>query len=577
MNDEVVWTEVDGVPTVIGQGRGSRVKAGLVFRVGQADETLATTGITHLVEHLALHQQGIGDYHFNGATAQNYTQFHVEGTTEHVVEYFASVCAGLRDLPFHRLETEKEILRTERTGRGSGPASQLPIFRYGAEGYGLSSYHELGLPTLTPDRVADWARTRFTRDNAVLWVIGDEIPSGLRLDLPRGTRQPLPVVTSALPHTPAWFPAPGEVLCLHALVQRSTAAMVFARILGKALFADLRQRGGYSYTAQADYQVLDRDLAAVLAVADSAPDKQEAVVGGFVDVLARLRHRPVDAADLASATAAMRHDLEELDESQLVPGYAVNHLLGRPQESREQMLAELDRVSVDDLAEVANEVYASALVQVPALGLGWAGIQQAPAWSNGPVWGTEYPPLGDDAGTLVVGSEGVSLRVGSESVTVRYSDCVAVQAFPDGGRRIFGRDGFSIPVEPTMHRLAPGVTTSIVDSVPPSLVIPMPPRTPDQVPRPAVPEGAAGPGVAHPGRRPPGPVRTGLRRAAYLLMWPVCAFFLLMAVAATGAYIDDDPDMPLGAAIFVWAMFAVPAVATWKLRVPKRQPAFTPR
>nr|WP_117212210.1 insulinase family protein [Allorhizocola rhizosphaerae] len=28
--------------------------AGLVFRVGQADETLATHGISHLVEHLAL-------------------------------------------------------------------------------------------------------------------------------------------------------------------------------------------------------------------------------------------------------------------------------------------------------------------------------------------------------------------------------------------------------------------------------------------------------------------------------------------------------------------------------------------
>lgn len=146
MTPDVAWTEVDGVTTLRAPGRGTRIKAGLFFRVGCADETLATAGITHLVEHLALHQQGVGDYHYNGATADLYTHFHVEGSADHVVEYFDSVCTSLHDLPVHRLETEKELLRTERAGRGGGPAAQIPLLRYGAQGYGLSACQEMGLP-----------------------------------------------------------------------------------------------------------------------------------------------------------------------------------------------------------------------------------------------------------------------------------------------------------------------------------------------------------------------------------------------------------------------------------------------
>lgn len=46
-------TSTSGVPTFWTDGPG-RFSAGLVFRVGRVDETLVTSGITHLVEHLAL-------------------------------------------------------------------------------------------------------------------------------------------------------------------------------------------------------------------------------------------------------------------------------------------------------------------------------------------------------------------------------------------------------------------------------------------------------------------------------------------------------------------------------------------
>ena len=76
----ITRSDVDGIP-VLHAPRPGPVAAGLVFRVGQADETLPQHGITHMVEHLALHRQGVGDIHHNGATGDVVTHFVVRGST----------------------------------------------------------------------------------------------------------------------------------------------------------------------------------------------------------------------------------------------------------------------------------------------------------------------------------------------------------------------------------------------------------------------------------------------------------------------------------------------------------------
>lgn len=119
-----------------------------------------------------------------------------------MVEYLNGVCAALRDLPTDRLETEKGILRTEAAGKGHGPAHAATLWRYGSRSYGLTGYAETGLYRLTADDVRAWAQTRFTAENAVLWITGDSVPEGLDLTLPRGEWHPAPAATSALPATP---------------------------------------------------------------------------------------------------------------------------------------------------------------------------------------------------------------------------------------------------------------------------------------------------------------------------------------------------------------------------------------
>ncbi|HWU08270.1 MAG TPA: insulinase family protein [Streptomyces sp.] len=480
-------TEVDGIRTVLTAASGP-VTAGLLFRVGVADETLATTGITHLVEHLALHRHGLSDLHYNGATGVTYTLFHATGTPEEVVTYLNGVCAALRDLPLERLETEREILRTEAAGRSRRPGHQLPLWRYGAQGYGLSSYGEHGTWHLTADAVRDWAYTRFTRDNAVLWITTDTVPQGLDLTLPAGVPRPLPAPTSALPVTPAYITGGGGGVVMDGIVRRSTAASLFAEVLRRALFTDLRQKGGYSYTADADYSPRDNEFATVTAFADALPSKQDAVVGGFVDVLARLRAGSIGQAELESARAKVlkQYDTPDVTAAQL-PSHALNLLTGHSNLTEHEHRAELAGVTPDDLREVARELHSTALLQVPGRGADWAGFTAAPQWSTDTPTapGTRHPSLEDGSTLLTVAPDAVSLTTPAGQVVIRYDACAALLVHPDGGRHLTGLDGFLIRVEPTLYKgLTPDRTAVIDAAVPAAAVVRMPPRDPDGIPRP---------------------------------------------------------------------------------------------
>ncbi|MFG2979219.1 M16 family metallopeptidase [Streptomyces sp. NPDC048331] len=561
--DGITTTVVNGIRTVLAP-RSGPLTAGLLFRVGRADETLATSGITHLVEHLALHHHGLGDLHYNGATALTYTHFHVHGTPADVVAYLNGVCAALHDLPMDRLDTEKEILRTEAAGSGSGPVQASALWRYGSRSFGLAGYAELGLHGITADDVRAWARTRFTAENAVLWITGDTVPEGLDLTLPTGEWHPTPEATSALPTTPAWFPGEDGALVLTSVLPRSTAASLFADVLGKELFRALRQKGGYSYTAAAEYTPRDTDSATVVAYADALPQKQDAMVGAFVDVLAKLRAGRIEQADLDSvrASALARFDLPELAAAKL-PAHAMNLLLRHPDLTVAEAKAELEAVTVSDLHQVAEAVWADALVQVPGRGLDWAGLAAAPAESAEVVGGLRHPAVADSGGLLRLAEDGVSQIAPGRRATVRYAECSLMQVFPDGARHLIGHDGFTVAVEPTLyHRITPAELATIDAAVPASVVVRMPPREPSRIPRPAEPRPAAAPAV----------------RSVWFtaLLWVLGLPGLLIGgsvLLMTLAVSDDHYRVPEDSArqLFTWLLLAGAFLIPWGVCLNRRR------
>ncbi|MFE4701206.1 insulinase family protein [Streptomyces sp. NPDC056738] len=565
MSQVIHHTEIDGIPTLFAYAAGP-MRAGLVFRVGVADETLAGAGITHLVEHLALHRQGLADYHFNGATKAAFTHFHVEGVEHEVVTYLHGVCASLLDLPMERLETEKEILRTEEARREPG---QLPLWRYGAQGYGLSSYPEWGVRQARPEDVRRWAETWFTRDNAVLWVAGERLPAGLSLKLPDGERRPMPRVTSALPTAPAYFSDGQGGVLLDAVVTDTTAARMYAGVLERELSRSLRQEGGYSYTAAADHTSRRDGFATVTAFADALPAKQDAVLGGFVDVLAGLQAGRIAAADLDAIRGRADASLTAPDAAvRRLPGAAEDLLAHRRPPTLDELRGELWAVTPQHVHAVALEAAGTALLQAPSGHTAdWAGYTAAPTSSSYAVTGKRFPSVRKDGPALVVGGEGVSLTAGGDAVTVLYRSCAAVLSFPDGGRRLIGTDGICVEVEPGDYGVDAHTMATIDAAVPAGTAVQLPPRQ-RRPERPAPEREAQGrdSGSASGRQGAAGPRRTIGQTAVLVLFGTLAGLWSLLALMYT-VFGLADPETSFGAwaalTVFLWCvggLLAWPAV-----------------
>ncbi|WP_229073900.1 insulinase family protein [Actinoplanes sp. DH11] len=474
--------EVDGVPAVLAPVTGP-MHAGLVFRVGVADEPLVKRGITHLIEHLAVHgRAGVGT-HTNSTTGVEHTYFHARGTAEHIAAFLNGVCAALRDLPAGRIDAEKDVLRAEAGGRRPEPRS---MWRHGARDYGMPSFGERGLPGLTGDDLHGWVAQFFTRENAALWVAGDEVPPGLRLNLPEGVRQPAPMPSTALPVTPAWFAAHGDGVAWDTVVRREARAAVFANVLERQL---LRELGGDSDDRpeiRTEYEPRVSRTARISAIAEAPPERRPALLAGLTGVLSAMRAGRIRDTDVSTVVDLTCAGLREADErGGRLPGQAVNVLAGRGVRGVEEAVAEVRAVTVDDVAEVSAAAYRAGLLMAPAgTTTGPDGWTAAPGVSEAAVTGRTHRARGNRGLRLVHGADGVSVVEGDAIRTVRYDACAAVYAWPDGGRRLIGDDAIAVRVEPTLYRDGAAAVADIDARTPPGTRIEMPPRDPERIPQP---------------------------------------------------------------------------------------------
>jgi zinc protease len=507
---DIVTTEVDGVPTLWARRAGSWT-AGLVFRVGYADETLARSGLTHLVEHLAMRGAGPVVHQSDAVTAPTTTTFATRGGPEEIVAFLREVCAGLREPPVARLPAEKVVLRAEARSR---PPRPNLVWRYGARTYGLGGFPELGLDDLTGDDVLAWSRRGFTRGNAVLWLAGGPPPAGLRLDLPAGARLPVPEPTSALPGTPAWFTGDGTSVSWDAQVPRSAAAMLCTGLLGRRVAGVLRRERGPVGDVAAGYERLTAGLAVVSVHADILGGRAGEAADRLVDTVRAVAGgdwpdgdlEPVRAEVLAALTAP-EAAVQRLGHS------ATDLLLGGRVESAGRMRAQAEAVDAAAVRVVARRLLDDALVMLPpGRDLTRAGFAPAPTHSPGPVRGrTHRPapgrwppgttlrlarrlagdrlpgpdpagrpgrpggpqrtaPTGDGPDRLVAGPAGVSIRCAGRWSTVRYDECAAVLAHPGGRRVLVGHDAVTVDVDPDRWRGGSAVAAAVDARVPAGLV-----------------------------------------------------------------------------------------------------------
>ncbi|HWL35712.1 MAG TPA: insulinase family protein [Frankiaceae bacterium] len=479
------WTEVDGVPVAWVDVAGP-LRASLCFRVGMANETVPLRGVTHLVEHLALHGMHDRRYPLNGTTDLTETRFMSAGTPEETVEFLGTVCDRLGDLPAERVEVERQVLRAEADARTRSYRDTLLVWRYGAAGPGLAGIDEYGLRWLDAATVRWWAAQRFTRGNAILLLSGPP-PAGLRLPLADGPAHP-PVVAEATEAViPGWFPTDCRGVAMSGVRPRRPGGNVAMAVLESELTRVLRFERGLTYSVGALSEALDATRSHVVYAADAHVDRHAELRDGFLEVVGRLADAGPDPAELERLID--RGGRGDADDHLLgyLFGLGADFAAGAPYESFELLDEAWRTMTPEGVTELVRAVADSALFMLPYdLGMP-ADIPAVPVTSPTTVAGRTFRGLARHE-VLVVGDEGVSRVEHGHAVTVRWNETAATLWWGDGTRVVVGRDAFQVVVKPAEWEDGHDAVAAIDARAPRHAAVPMgegkPPPPPGSWPAP---------------------------------------------------------------------------------------------
>lgn len=433
-------TEVDGVPVFWQQGP-EPLSAGLCFGVGRRDESFTNGGLTHLVEHLVMGALPKSHLDRNASVSPKLTEFTATGRPDAVAGFLAQVCRLLADLPTERLATEARILAAEEERNGADVLGLLLHLRYGATGLGLLGMTQPGLAALTAEDVRTHVETWFVRENAALWLTGPP-PEGLELALrsgsaPRRTvqrRVPLPLPAQTR------YPGPDPALTFEASVSGTTLCAL--RILQDRMTERLRHTGGHSYDVDHLPIAVDESTSHVAFFADAPEKELGEVLLGMWEELHRLAQDGPTAEELADDLEGSREYVRDLRAAEGAVSAAVARRFdGAPYQDDAAILAELERLTPEDVAEALRAALPSLIVLVPeAAPPVLPDVPELPDGTQDPLPGRVHkrrlragPPRG---ARLVASPEGVMLEIGAGQLTVRYDDCVAVGVTDVGHRHL---------------------------------------------------------------------------------------------------------------------------------------------
>ncbi|HEX8768355.1 MAG TPA: hypothetical protein VF714_08290, partial [Jatrophihabitans sp.] len=449
-------SEVDGVPTYWVPSSSQTLRASLMFRIGMSDLTLPTHGRLHLLEHLALHGRESISSPSNGEVGLLHTAFEIAGRPEQVVDFFAQLCTWLADPRFDDLAHERRVLSAEQQQRAHGATARHLMCRYGARGAGLAAYPEYGLHQASADDLRTLAEAAFVSGNAVLSLSG-EPPADLRLPLREGRRRPTSVAVGCEQPLPGGFTDPVDGIGLSGALPRSTAATAFTRTLQRELQRDIRGQSGMGYSAWSAYEAVDADTAVIAAGMDILAEGRAGLVDRTQALLRRLAGQGPDAADFADdIELAVRH-LSDPSADPWWGAYAAARadvIGGRPFDI-DRYLDELQRLSLDDLRQVAGQFQASMLLGVDQ-GTEHGDLDWLDAAPNGrrieggqSYFAIERPV---DRAVLTVGPRQIRIEDGERWLAAAPAEVEAALAYPDGGRVLIRSDGYQLPVEPNLWR-----------------------------------------------------------------------------------------------------------------------------
>ncbi|HEU5254752.1 MAG TPA: insulinase family protein [Vicinamibacterales bacterium] len=446
-------TDVDGVPVFWAEGT-PQLGASLSFRIGTVDEEFTHSGITHLVEHLALHRLRAVGHPMNGMVHGTRTSFMAIGTPEELVTFFGEICRSLRSLPLERLAQEKQVLATEALRRPPNLNCLLLSLHCGRTPYGRGP-SEFGLYALKAAQVQRWSDLHFTRENAVLWISGP-IPHNLRLDLPSGVRRTVPT-----PQPIPWLQPPLYChwtiagVAISSLTAWSPSLSLATGVALSRLRERLRFEEGISYSVWGDPDRITPSHAHVLIGCDCANDHAERAADILLEVL--------EAVGSDGPTSAEVQALIEQSERFFRSPANIPTLLDRRAHAEldgvttEPLAAFYDKLSRIEPAEIGatmrNVMDAAILVMPDGCRPARNTFDEYPRNSPTLVEGRMFrrspkPRKGVALDRIYLSQDGITFAsVDGRVQTVYFASCVALFKDLDGGRRLLlGEDGFTIEI-----------------------------------------------------------------------------------------------------------------------------------
>lgn len=436
--------EIDGVPVFWVEGPPP-LSAELVFRVGVRDESLITSGITHLAEHAVMRAVPAPRHDHNASVELSFTSFEATGRPEQVVTFLKNVCESISTPDLISLDIEKKVLAAEASSVVEPAIAEHLLRRYGLSSLGMAAVDQPALNAIGEVAVRKVISQFFTRGNAALALTGPP-PSDLSLPLPPGgVQHPTAARPIASLPTPFWFELGGPPLALSfevdagsELARNSASAM--AQIACQRAHAELRQKRGMIYDI--DYRVLDggNGRGVVCITADPRKEDAEPVYRELRRILQELASEGPEDSELQQLVEDISDYAADPRTAPIAAGDAARrHLLGEKLIGPEQMVSETAAVTRQTAQNTLVLLDSTLIVGMPeGTSSPDPSLRMLGSDNHEPVSGRSFKRSIRGAfqgvpsrASLVIGDDGVSL-VDHLVTTILWDDVRGLEYTPHG-------------------------------------------------------------------------------------------------------------------------------------------------
>jgi predicted Zn-dependent peptidase len=379
------------------------VALGLWVRTGSRNETPAQAGVSHFLEHLLF--KGTARYSaieiserfdglgasINAATGKETTHLHARFLDEHTEAVFDLLAEMLLAPTYPDIDSERQVVLEEIAMYDDEPQDRVhDVLAEAVFGGHPLGRRVLGEPEViasipVPD-IEGYRSSRYTGPQIVVGAAGhldhDRIVElSERLVNPPGESggeqaekglegdSRLCFLQKETEQYHICFGAPG----LRRDDQRRYPLAVLDAIFGGStssrLFREVREKRGLAYSV-GSYNEQFTDQGLVATYVGTREDNVEEACQIIGTEMARLRSEPVSEEELVRAKESVKGRLVLSSESTAARMTRISRatLFGLPIESLDEMLAKVDAIAVDDLTELAGELYAADRLSAACVG-----------------------------------------------------------------------------------------------------------------------------------------------------------------------------------------------------------------